>query len=176
MEMENTPGRARTPWTIEDVRYLETHYGVKKTREIAAYLNRSATAVRAMAYLVGITTPVAADWSETEIEIVCRDYPAGVALADICARLNGRAPKSVCWMARWPENAFSKLLGWRLCCYLSWCHHSFNRLNAVQAQSAQTVVAATAASCTFAVAFLPPDTPCRWRFVEADTSGFIFTG
>ncbi|EGW96280.1 hypothetical protein NEM57_26200 [Escherichia coli] len=47
MEMENTPGRARTPWTIEDVRYLETHYGVKKTREIAAYLNRNMTAVRA---------------------------------------------------------------------------------------------------------------------------------
>ena len=69
MEMENTPGRARTPWTIEDIRYLETHYGVKKTREIAAYLNRSATAVRAMVYLVGITAPVAADWSETEIEI-----------------------------------------------------------------------------------------------------------
>lgn len=45
-----------------------------------------------------------------------------------------------------------------------------------EAQSAQTVVAATAASCTFAVALLPPDTPCRWRFVEADTSGFIFTG
>ena len=80
----------------------------------------------------------------------------------------------MCRMSRWPENAFSRLLGWRLCCYLSWCHHSFNRLNAVQAQSAQTVVAATAASCTFAVALLPPDTPCRWRFVEADTSGFIF--
>lgn len=98
MVMENKPKRMRTPWTIEDIRYLETHYGVKKTREIAAYLNRSATAVRAMAYLVGITTPVAVDWSETEI--VRRDYPAGVALADICARLNGRAPKSVCWMAR----------------------------------------------------------------------------
>ncbi|WP_247148227.1 hypothetical protein [Escherichia coli] len=98
--MENTPGRARTPWTIEDIRYLETHYGVKKTREIAAYLNRSATAVRAMAYLVGITTPVAVDWSETEIEIVRRGYPAGVALADICAYLNGRAPEFVCWMAR----------------------------------------------------------------------------
>lgn len=41
------PGRARTPWTIEDVRYLETHYGVKKTREIATYLNRNMTAVRA---------------------------------------------------------------------------------------------------------------------------------
>nr|AAT94224.1 hypothetical protein [Escherichia coli] len=64
--------------------------------------------------------------------------------------------------------------GVEVVCYLSWCHHSFNRLNAVQAQSAQTVVAATAASCTFAVALLPPDTPCRWRFVEADTSGFIF--
>lgn len=100
MVMENKPKRMRTPWTIEDIRYLETHYGVKKTREIAAYLNRSATAVRAMAYLVGITAPVAMDWSETEIEIVRRDYPAGVALADICARLNGRAPKSVCWMAR----------------------------------------------------------------------------
>ena len=93
MVTENKPKRMRTPWTIEDIRYLETHYGVKKTREIAAYLNRSATAVRAMAYLVGITTPVAVDWSETEIEIVRRDYPAGVALADICARLNGRAPK-----------------------------------------------------------------------------------
>ncbi|HHH7552628.1 TPA: hypothetical protein ACP2DR_004674 [Escherichia coli] len=52
-----------------------------------------------MAYLVGITTSVAADWSETEIEIVRRDYPADVVLADICVRLNGRAPKSVCWMA-----------------------------------------------------------------------------
>ncbi|EPB8646172.1 hypothetical protein ACRTLR_005154, partial [Escherichia coli] len=70
MVMKNKPKRMRTPWTIEDIRYLETHYGVKKTREIAAYLNRSATAVRAMAYLVGITAPVAMDWSETEIEIV----------------------------------------------------------------------------------------------------------
>lgn len=98
--MEDKPKRMRTPWTIEDIRYLETHYGVKKTREIAAYLNRIATVVRAMAFLVGITTPVAAHWSETEIEIVRRDYPAGVALADICARLNGRALTSVCWMAR----------------------------------------------------------------------------
>ncbi|EOM9198318.1 hypothetical protein ACLZ37_005209, partial [Escherichia coli] len=50
------------------------------------------------------------------------------------------------------------------------------RLNAVQEQSAQTVVAATAASGAFAVALLPPDTPCSWRFVEADAPVFIFTG
>ncbi|HIB8585892.1 TPA: hypothetical protein ACWX4B_005209, partial [Escherichia coli] len=53
---------------------------------------------------------------------------------------------------------------------------SFNGLNAVQEQSAQTVVAATAASGAFAVALLPPDTPCSWRFVEADAPVFIFTG
>ncbi|ESE24060.1 hypothetical protein HMPREF1617_00136 [Escherichia coli 908675] len=37
MVMENKPKRMRTPWAIEDIRYLETHYGVKKKREIAAY-------------------------------------------------------------------------------------------------------------------------------------------
>ncbi|CAR05842.1 hypothetical protein L316_25950 [Escherichia coli SHECO002] len=30
MVMENKPKRMRTPWAIEDIRYLETHYGVKK--------------------------------------------------------------------------------------------------------------------------------------------------
>ena len=51
---------------------------------------------------------------------------------------------------------FSGFWGGGCARYLSWCHHSVNELNAViRAQSARTVVAATAASCAFAVALLP---------------------
>lgn len=47
MVMENKPKRMCTSWTIKEIRFLETHYGVKSAHEIVAYRNRNMTAVRA---------------------------------------------------------------------------------------------------------------------------------
>lgn len=60
------------PWTAEELKYLETHYGKVPTRELAAVLGRTPASVKSKANYKRIA------FAKPPAEKVVRKFPPGV--------------------------------------------------------------------------------------------------
>lgn len=93
------PGNHYSPWTIQELRYVEKQYGHQKVTEIAMHLQRSVTAVRMAAASLGLTAPAAQPWSEEEKQILMTHYSEGRRMGWLMEQLPGRNRKTIYWMA-----------------------------------------------------------------------------
>lgn len=64
----------RSSWTVQELRFVETHYGVMKTVEIAKTLGRTAVSVRLAAQSLGCCKAASVPWTEAEEDIIRQEY------------------------------------------------------------------------------------------------------
>ncbi|MBF4114203.1 hypothetical protein [Enterobacter cloacae] len=80
----------RSRWTLQEMRYIEAHYGTRPAKDIAAHLGRPVTSVCAMASSLGLTHPSRL-WTEEEDAVLFATWAQGVPREAVMARLPGRA-------------------------------------------------------------------------------------
>lgn len=68
----------RSSWSLEDKSFLEKHYGNLPTKEIAARLGRSVSAVRAEVVKLNLGTWKNRPWSEMELVLMQAHYSKGI--------------------------------------------------------------------------------------------------
>lgn len=86
---------SHTPWTLEDLRYLERHYRSLPLTELAESLGRSPGAVALMADKLGCRGERGLAWTEAEMEIIRRYYGSGVGAEFLQQLLPGRTVSAI---------------------------------------------------------------------------------
>jgi hypothetical protein len=119
----NAPRNHRDRWTIQELSFLESHYGEEKTAKIAETLGRSVVSVRLAARKLGCRKlKVMMAWTKVEIAVLHTHYAGGAGIHRVSQLLPGRSPKSIQAHARklgitsgryksrkWSEEEFSVL-------------------------------------------------------------------
>lgn len=93
------PEKHRHDWASQELQFLETHYGVMKTAEIAKTLGRSVVSVRLAARSLGRNKTSRA-WTEAEEDIIRMEYVNGSRIKKIMERLSGRTRDAILQRAR----------------------------------------------------------------------------
>ena len=92
---ETQPARHFTVWTVQDLTFLETHYGTMPVADLAALLKRTPGAVGLMADKLGCRGKKNTPWSEAEMEIIRVHYSQGVEAEALTRRLPGRSVSAI---------------------------------------------------------------------------------
>lgn len=66
-----------TPWTIRDIKFIEENYGKLPTKDIAATLGRSISAVRKIAHSSGVGKAASLPWTDAERALIREHYDRG---------------------------------------------------------------------------------------------------
>ncbi|PKH22375.1 hypothetical protein CIG19_13820 [Enterobacterales bacterium CwR94] len=99
MEDEKSYRNTRSPWTVEEYRYVEAGYGKIPTREIAEHLGRTPTAVRLAARSLGLNKQ-SLEWTDAEKDVMRTHYVEGAGIAKVMEMLPGRTKKTIFTMAQ----------------------------------------------------------------------------
>ncbi|EBB7908372.1 hypothetical protein CKR46_16700 [Salmonella enterica] len=89
----------RSSWTVQELRFVETHYGVMKTVEIAKTLGRTAVSVRLAAQSLGCCKAASTPWTEAEEDIIRQEYAKGTRMSRIMELLPGRTRNAIVFRA-----------------------------------------------------------------------------
>nr|ELR5252488.1 hypothetical protein [Providencia rettgeri] len=89
----------RSPWSLKEMRYIERHYGRRKTRDIAKTLGRTATAIRLQAQKLGCYQSKRSRWSDDEKEQIFTSYRRGEGIASLQKKLPHRSRQAIFAMA-----------------------------------------------------------------------------
>jgi hypothetical protein len=90
----------RSAWTLEEIRYLERHYGHMPAKDIADRLGRTAVAVRLAARNAGIgKVGHSRPWTDDEKEVIRTHYANGEGIRRVCELLAGRNRSAIFAMA-----------------------------------------------------------------------------
>lgn len=89
----------RSSWTVQELRFVETHYGVMKTVEIAKTLGRTAVSVRLAAQSLGCCKAASIPWTEAEENIIRQEYAQGTSMSKIMELLPGRTRNAIVFRA-----------------------------------------------------------------------------
>ncbi|EDH5632763.1 hypothetical protein CB172_20365 [Salmonella enterica subsp. enterica serovar Claibornei] len=101
----------RRDWTLQELQFVEAHYGVMKTAEIARTLGRSVVSVRQAARNQGRNKTCRA-WTEAEEDIIRMEYALGSRIKKIMERLPGRTREAIIQRARKMEIVNARSLVW----------------------------------------------------------------
>ncbi|HAT1685320.1 TPA: hypothetical protein I8Y21_006171 [Klebsiella oxytoca] len=82
-------------WTLNEIEFVEKHYGKLPAKDIAASLGRGISAVRTMALKLGVGRQGAEPWTARETEIVKAFYSRGAGIAKVRALLPHRDKESI---------------------------------------------------------------------------------
>jgi len=85
---------SRIEWTVEEVRFMEQHYGTLPVAEIGKRLGRTRSSVRSMANRLKCCAEYDF-WSEDELEILRTQYVAGVDMDTLLAMLPRRTKSGI---------------------------------------------------------------------------------
>lgn len=89
----------RSPWSLKEMRYIERHYGRRKTRDIAKTLGRTATAIRLQAQKLGCYQSKRSRWSDDEKEQIFTSYRRREGIASLQKKLPHRSRQAIFAMA-----------------------------------------------------------------------------
>lgn len=89
----------RTSWTVQELRFVETHYGVMKTVEVAKTLGRTAVSVRLAAQSLGCCKAASTPWTDAEEDIIRQEYAQGTSMSKIMELLPGRTRNAIVFRA-----------------------------------------------------------------------------
>lgn len=89
----------RSRWTLQEMRYVEKHYGTRTAASIGASLGRPASSVACMAGKLGVRKGTSLIWTEAEKGVIYVHYAAGMNMQDIMAKLPGRTYGTILAMA-----------------------------------------------------------------------------
>ncbi|EKT64904.1 hypothetical protein [Providencia alcalifaciens] len=89
----------RSRWTLQEIRYIESHYGSTKTQDIAKKLGRTATAIRLQAQKLGCNQSKKPLWREDEKAIITVSYTQGEGIATLEKALPHRSRQAIFAMA-----------------------------------------------------------------------------
>ncbi|EEC0294393.1 hypothetical protein YV76_001772 [Salmonella enterica subsp. enterica] len=106
-----TPKKHRQDWTLQELQFVEAHYGVMKTAEIAETLGRSVVSVRLVARNQGRNKTSRA-WTEAEEDIIRMEYAQGSRIKKIMERLPGRTRDAIVQRAEKMEITNASFQGW----------------------------------------------------------------
>ena len=98
-EGEDSMINHRSRWTLQEIRYIESHYGSTKTRDIAKKLGRTATAIRLQAQKLGCNKSKKPLWREDEKERIIVSYTHGEGIASLEKALPHRSRQAIFAMA-----------------------------------------------------------------------------
>ncbi|OMQ19939.1 hypothetical protein [Serratia oryzae] len=98
--MKTTKRNHGSPWTLQELEYVEKHYSKMSCADIGESLGRSANAVRAIAQKLGYAPQKTPDWSDGETDILRATYGTDLEVDEICAMLPARSAVSVVIKAR----------------------------------------------------------------------------
>ncbi|VXC73792.1 hypothetical protein YERSI8AC_170033 [Enterobacterales bacterium 8AC] len=88
--MKTTKRNHGSPWTLQELEYVEKHYSKMSCADIGEHLGRSANAVRTIAQKLGCAPQKTPDWSDKEMKVIVDDsaqYPDWSNRDDIKAKL-----------------------------------------------------------------------------------------
>ncbi|PHI32796.1 hypothetical protein CRN84_21470 [Budvicia aquatica] len=85
---------------MHELQFLETHYGIMMTADIAAQLGRTLVAIRLAARQLGCSQEQNGPWTDEEKAIIHTHYADGRGIAYVSQLLPGRKRKTIFAMAR----------------------------------------------------------------------------
>ncbi|MBK0126077.1 hypothetical protein IAE30_20255 [Pantoea sp. S61] len=90
----------RSRWTLAELRWVEKHYGVTPTKEIARKLGRTPSAINAAAMGLGVSADASTLWSEEEMDVLRNEYARGEGIRLVMSLLPGRTRITIFQKAR----------------------------------------------------------------------------
>lgn len=87
-------------WSVKELNFVETNYGLLTAAEIGLRLGRSVSSVRSMIHRLGCGKQGYRAWSDMEKDILLTHYAGGADIGEIMAMLPGRTQKSIASMAQ----------------------------------------------------------------------------
>jgi len=92
-DKKGTPRNNWVQWTVDEITFVEQHYGQLSAREIGEQLGRSANGVARIAQLSGLSRGMPPPWSEEELELLRAHYAKGTEY--VMSLLPGRSRKAI---------------------------------------------------------------------------------
>ena len=89
----------RASWSLKEIRYVEKHYGKKKTQDIANKLGRTAAAIRLQAKKSGCKQFRQLPWTEEEKQLISISYLRGDGINVLRKHLPHRSKRAIFAMA-----------------------------------------------------------------------------
>ncbi|MCT4708759.1 hypothetical protein MUA04_00710, partial [Enterobacteriaceae bacterium H11S18] len=106
----------RYRWSPEEIHYLETHHLILSIEDIAERLGRTARAVQAMSYKLGLERKQPR-WTDVEIQRLKKHYQSGADISALCSLFPGHARARRCcqWWMNQDYRALSRYGGMMSC-------------------------------------------------------------
>ena len=92
-DKKGAPRNHWVQWTVDEITFVEQHYGQLSAREIGERIGRSANGVARIVQLSGLSRGVAPPWSEEEQALVRAHYTEGIEY--VMSLLPGRSRKAI---------------------------------------------------------------------------------
>lgn len=87
-------------WSVKELNFVETNYGLLTAAEIGQRLGRSASSVRSMIHRLGCGKQAHTAWSDMEKDILLTHYAGGADIREVMTMLPGRTQNSIEGMAQ----------------------------------------------------------------------------
>lgn len=81
--------KRRKPWTMEELRFVELHYGSLLVCEIAEHLGRTSGSVKSMAHRLGCNG-THLHWTDDDKAVLTTHYATGAKMQTVMSMLPGR--------------------------------------------------------------------------------------
>lgn len=92
-DKKGAPRNHWVQWTVDEITFVEQHYGQLSAREIGERLGRSANGVARIAQLSGLSRGMPPPWSEEELVLLRTHYTEGIEY--VMSLLPGRSRKAI---------------------------------------------------------------------------------
>lgn len=90
-----TPPNHHSPWTLQEIEFVEKHYGSRAVREIADSLGRSVNGIRRMIKLLGLVTKQDIPWTDDDIAVLRAHYDRGRGIERVRSLLPHRTKGAI---------------------------------------------------------------------------------
>ncbi|WP_267432448.1 hypothetical protein [Erwinia psidii] len=92
-DKKGAPRNHWVQWTVDEITFVEQHYGQLSAREIGERLDRSANGVARIVQLSGLSRGATPPWSEEELVLLRTHYTEGIEY--VMSLLPGRSRKAI---------------------------------------------------------------------------------